>query len=379
MSRSKASSVEKLTKDLYSILHEQHSSYFSGSSEEDLLFDDEAPMVSVEIGHGSILMKHPNFVAREEESEASSFTIDNKSSTVNEVYSSSRSLPLHINSNSANILNVSMGEIKKHAGQGILHELKKGDKSHDMFHVIENPNSPLGSIDLKDVVSFDEFVNHFTHEEQLQLMKYLPSVDTVKLPDSLKSVFDSLIFAENLSSFQKLLTEGVFDQSFSEVDADEFKTLKKLALVNLTKFNWVQHYNLLKDSKYKPKAGGKEIAIISKTSHVKRPRDGQTQQVPQAMMRSPRRMVVKASFETKDITDHDSSCFSPRSLFAVPPEKSSLMLDYMQASDDSYDQDVLLDIPSNGSFAQAELLYPTSSFGSQQASTSSSTFYPQFT
>ncbi|PIA24742.1 hypothetical protein AQUCO_52100001v1 [Aquilegia coerulea] len=93
------------------------------------------------------------------------------------------------------------------------------------------------------------------------------------------------------------------------------------------------------------------------------------------MMKSPKRTVTKPSYETKDVLDHEGSCFSPRSLFGFAPDKSSLMLDYLQFNDETSDQDLLLDVPSNGSFPQAELLYPTSSFSSQQASTSSSTVY----
>ncbi|KAL5724030.1 hypothetical protein ACHQM5_007344 [Ranunculus cassubicifolius] len=364
--RPKASSVEKLTKDLHSILHEQHSSYFSGSSEEDLLFDDEGPMVSVEIGHGSILMKHPNSVARDEESEASSFTVENRSNIVNEVYSGFTNPSVRADYYNVNISTGGVEQIKKPMGQYTQQEQNKGNRNHEMFQVSQNTKSPQSSTNLKDVVSFEEFANHFTHDEQLQLIKYLPSVDL----DSLESLFEGLLFAENLSSFKKLLAEGVFDPSFSEVDVFEFKTLKKLALVNSTKSNWIEHYNLLKDLKCKQKEAGKEIVSESKISHVKRPRDGQSQQV----MRSPKRVATKASYDSKD--DQEGSCFSPISLFAFAPDKSSLMLDYFQFKDDNSDQDLLLDIPSNGSFPQAELLYPTSSFGSQQASTSSSSVYP---
>lgn len=84
--RPKPSPVEKLTKDLYTILHEQ-SSHFSGSSDEDLLFESNTPMVSVEIGHGSVLIRHPSSIAREEESEASSLSVDNKRNSLNEAYS----------------------------------------------------------------------------------------------------------------------------------------------------------------------------------------------------------------------------------------------------------------------------------------------------
>jgi len=92
-------------------------------------------------------------------------------------------------------------------------------------------------------------------------------------------------------------------------------------------------------------------------------------------MKSPKRIVMKATYENKELIDNDGSCFSPRSLFALPPDGSSLMLDSLHFVDESSDQDLLLDIPSNGSFAQAELFYPTNSFG-QQASTSSSSIYP---
>lgn len=97
VSRPKPSSVEKLTKDLRTILYEQ-SSYFSGSSEEDLLFESDKPMVSVEIGHGSVLIRHPSAIAREEESEASSLSVDNKLHPVNEAYSRLNPFPVHNNS-----------------------------------------------------------------------------------------------------------------------------------------------------------------------------------------------------------------------------------------------------------------------------------------
>lgn len=70
--RSKPSSVEKLTKDLYSIWHEQQSSNLSGFSDDDLLFEDETFMGSDEIGHGGVLLGYPWPKATEEESEASS-------------------------------------------------------------------------------------------------------------------------------------------------------------------------------------------------------------------------------------------------------------------------------------------------------------------
>ena len=138
-------------------------------------------------------------------------------------------------------------------------------------------------------------MRHLTNEEQQQLLKYLPSVDVAKLPDrlasssftgrwssfmhhtivklvilycfywinelqfmaqcpwwfsrricSLKSLFDSPQFRENLTSFQQLLAEGVFDISLSGVKPEDCKTLKKLALSSLSKSKWVEQYHLLK-------------------------------------------------------------------------------------------------------------------------------------
>lgn len=94
-----------------------------------------------------------------------------------------------------------------------------------------------------------------------------------------------------------------------------------------------------------------------------------------SMMKSPKRVIMKSTYESKELVDSDGSCFSPRRLFALPTDSSSLMLESLNFVDESSDQDLLLDVPSNSSFPQAELLHPALSFG-QQASTSSSSVYP---
>ena len=127
VSRPKQSPVEKLTKDLYTILHEQQASYFSGSSEEDLLFESETPMVSVEIGHGSVLIRHPSSIPREEESEASSLSVDNKQSQINEVYS--HSATVHTNSKGVNFTGPGLEKMKNPVGQGMQQEPLKRQSS----------------------------------------------------------------------------------------------------------------------------------------------------------------------------------------------------------------------------------------------------------
>ncbi|XP_043717454.1 GATA transcription factor 26-like isoform X5 [Telopea speciosissima] len=288
VSRPKPSPVEKLTKDLCSILHEQQaSSNFSGSSEEDLIFESDTPMVSVEIGHGGVLIKHPGLAAREEESEASSLSVDNKPNPISDAYSGSASLPVHNDDRGTIFLSISNEKTKRSTGQGIQLEHTKRDKSlFERLQLLQSRNSPLRSLDLKEVVSFEEFMGHLTHEEQERLMKYLPSSDTAGLPDSLKSMFDSPQFTENVSSFQQLLAEGVFDLSFSGVNTEDCKTLKRLVLVNLAKSKWVEQRNLLKDVKGKKvmedKGERNGISLPGSKDFLpgKGPRDGQNHDFP---------------------------------------------------------------------------------------------------
>ncbi|KAK1419027.1 hypothetical protein QVD17_28183 [Tagetes erecta] len=371
--RLKQSPVEKLTKDLHTILHEQQS-YFSGSSEEDLIFESDTPMVSVEIGHGSVLIRHPNSTAREEESEASSLSVDTK----NEAYSRFTTLPVYNANKGGNF----SSRAKKPMNQDHINR-----DNEDKLQILMNHNSPLCRVDLKDVVSFEEFKSHMTNDEQQQLVKYLTPVDTVQEPDSLKSMFDSPQFKENLSSFQKLLSEGVFDLSLPMGKNEDCKILKKFALCSATKSDWVEKYNQLQDIKCKyDNQGGSAVGGASNVTtpghsvNVKRSREAQfqTSSGPKTAMKSPKRPSTKASYEQKEVMDNDGPGFSPRSLFALPPDHSLLMLDSLQQADENCDQDLLLDVPSHTSFPQAELLLPNSSFAAAQASTSSSSIYQNF-
>ncbi|XP_073261146.1 GATA transcription factor 26 isoform X2 [Populus alba] len=383
VNRPKQSPVEKLTKDLYTILHEQQSSCFSGSSEEDLLFDNETPMVSVEIGHGSVLIRHPSSI-RDEESEASSLSVENKQYSTNEAYSHPVILPVHSENKSVNMAYPITVKTKNLSGQGMQQEQLNRDKSpHENVHILGSHNSPLCSVDLNDILNFEEFARHLTNEEQQHLLKYLPPLDTAKLPNSIKSMFDSPQFKENINCYQQLLSEGVFDLSFLEAKTEDCKTLKRLTLSNLSKSKWVERYHLLKKCKNSTgkslvgKGPNPNVVASSNLVGAKRSRDNLSQKFSEAKsMKSPKRIVMKATYEIKELIDNDGSCFSPRSLFALPPDGSSLMLDSLHFVDESSDQDLLLDIPSNGSFAQAELLYPTNNSFGQQASTSSSSIYP---
>ncbi|CAN1333831.1 GATA transcription factor 26 [Linum perenne] len=343
VNRPKQTSFEKLTKDLYTIWHEQqNSSCFSGSSEEDdLLFETETPMVSVEIGHGSVLIRHPSAIARDEESEASSLSVDNKYHHSGNEASRSIKTP-----------GSSTVKAQNRPGQGINRDKSQQEK----VQVLGSHSSPLCNIDLNSVINFEEFAKQLTNEEQQHLLKYLPPLDT----ESIKTMFDSSQFKENLSSYQQLLAEGVFDLSFSGAKTEDCKTLKRLTLSNFSKSKWVEHYNLLKRGRNNV---GKHVVASNFSTNAKRP-----QRIPE--MRSPKRNVTKTSYMTNELTDNEASYFSPKSLFALPHEES---LDFVE------DQDLLVDVPSNGSFPQAELLHqhPALSRLGQQATTSSSSVHPQ--
>ncbi|KAL2321523.1 hypothetical protein Fmac_025902 [Flemingia macrophylla] len=380
--RPKPSSVEKLTRDLCTILHEQQS-YFSASSEDDLLFESDTPMVSVEIGHGSILIRHPSSIARDEESEASSLSVDNKQCLMNEAYSCSGTIPKHCDRTGMNISSHGIEKIRNSAGQIMQQEQCERDKSHlEKLQVLGNHDSPLCVIDLNDVVNYEEFMRNLTNEEQQQLLKYLPVVDTTKFHDSLKNMFNSFQFKENLTYFQQLLREGVFDISMLGEKPEEWMAMKRLVLSNLSKSKWVEHYNFLK--KYENKAGkvidpgstGVESTNVTNSKRL-REWDSQNQNFPElkTAVRSPKRVIIKVSTESKEVVEEGSS-FSPKNLFALPHGDNGLhMLDSLNFVGES-SEDLLLEVPSNSSFPQAELLHPTLCYGAQVSTTSSSVHSP---
>ncbi|CAH2046098.1 unnamed protein product [Thlaspi arvense] len=325
-----ASSVEKLTKDLYSILQEQQSSCLSGSSEEDLLFENESPMV---IGHGSVLMRDPHSGARDEESEASSLLVERSKS------SSIRSI--------------------KFGGKAIKQEQLKRTKSQTLGR---HSSVPLCNIDLKDVFNFDEFVEKFTEEEQQKLMKLVPEVDSVDLPNSLRSMFESSQFKENFSLFQQLVADGVFQTSSSSGSKlEDVKTLAKLALSDPNKSHLLESYYMLKE---KRKGIEDSVTATSRVSNpnlsknnslvtIERPCESLNQNFSETrvVMRSPKEVMKIRSnhVKTEEIVENSVSSFNPMSY------GGSMAFSY--EDNDISDQDLLLDVPPNGSFPQAELLH----------------------
>ena len=139
--------VEKLMRDLCTILHEQQS-YFSASSEEDLLFESDTPMVSVEIGHGSILIRHPSSIARDEEFEASTLSVDNKQCLMNEAYSFSSTIPMYSDCNNMNFSSHRVEKIKNLVGQIMQQEKLERHVFPDQFTIFHYSSQLRRSIDI---------------------------------------------------------------------------------------------------------------------------------------------------------------------------------------------------------------------------------------
>uniref|UniRef100_A0A0D3D9S1 Uncharacterized protein n=1 Tax=Brassica oleracea var. oleracea TaxID=109376 RepID=A0A0D3D9S1_BRAOL len=317
-----ASSVEKLTKDLYSILQEQQSSCLSGTSEEDLLFENESPMV---IGHGSVLLRDPH-----EESEASSLLAE-----------SSKSSSMH---------SAEFGVNKSQRS------LNFGCRTKPQ--VLGRRSLPLCNIDLKDVFNFDEFIEKFTKEEQQKLMKLLPGVDSVDLPESLRSMFECSQFKDNFSLFQQLVADGVFQplssSSSSGSKLEELKTLAKLALSDPNKSHF---FCSLKSFPQEQRKGIEDSVAKPSDNHslvtIERPCESLNQNFSETrtVMKSPKEVIKIRSkqIETKEIIENSVSSFNHMSY------GESMV--YSHEDNDISDQDLLLDVPSNGSYPQAELLH----------------------
>ncbi|WOL07623.1 GATA transcription factor 27 isoform X2 [Canna indica] len=142
----KPSSVEKLTKDLYSILHQQQS-YLSGSSEEDLLYESESSHGYTEIGYGGVLIRHPNYKLIEE-SEASSLAEDNRSCITNEHNTWLASFPMHSESEGTQLSKTGIDKLKQLTRYMAQDNVTRHKIPHEKLKMSQGRDSSLLSADL---------------------------------------------------------------------------------------------------------------------------------------------------------------------------------------------------------------------------------------
>ncbi|WVZ86600.1 hypothetical protein U9M48_033354 [Paspalum notatum var. saurae] len=375
VTRPKPSPVEKLAEDLNSIMHEEQLYYFSGSSEEDLLYHTETPVGSFEIGSGSVLLRHPNLKSLEEESEASSVPADNKAYITSESYSGSASFVDHIGNKAAIELNAAIARPKR-SPLHIEANSRRDTLHYENRHILESVDSPLVSIDLEDLINYTNFVKYLTKEDQQHLLKFLPPVDSLSPPESLRSMFSSIQFSDAIDSYQMLLGEGIFDPSFS--GDEEWKKVKMLALTDFTKCKWLECYKQQKEKEIK-ETGGEENKSGSKDftkstmKPLKRPRDThfQSDAELEGTMMSPIRVQKSGALapqfkssslpESGHATKNLGCTGGALNLFMLPPEKLSLLIPPQYTDSD---QDLLLEIPLNARHPEAELLCQPSQLSS---------------
>ncbi|KAJ4774098.1 hypothetical protein LUZ62_058355 [Rhynchospora pubera] len=324
----KQSPVEKLTQDLHSIMDQECLSRLSPSSDDDLLYPE---FDSFETGYGSVLIRNINSNINsetvEEESEASSVPVNSKSAAPTVTSSFSNSLIQPDN-------------------------LKRVKASNEKL-VIKDRESPLVSIDLQDIINYDSFMKVFKHEDQQQLLKYLPSVDTDNTPESIEKMFRCKPFMDALSHFKTILSEGVLSLSVPGAAGEECRILKSLVLGNLTKSKWVEFYEQIKDKRRNQTRGKEPMGGLASQASIKRPRD-KVSDVDGAV-RSPCRA---RKLGPMNLPSHDKGHkFADGTPQSTEKKGVSCLISVPLHYEDGSDHDLLMDAPRNAPSPEAELLY----------------------
>ncbi|KAH9320428.1 hypothetical protein KI387_015067, partial [Taxus chinensis] len=406
MYRKRPSSLEKLTKGLRYILHEQDTSYLSLCS-EDVLFACKPPMVTAEIGLGSVFIRQPKSTICEEESEASSLLVENKYNTfgfVNQADSGVAASSTQLQNEDGSLpgrekeklkQRMEYKEVFREQSDRLFRPIKGilDNFPYNKFDVLQSCHSPLIFVELKDIINFDSFMEILSAQDRTHLMKYVSSVDAAKVPESLQCMFNSVQFEEALTNFQLLLYEGIFDMYSSGLNPQVQQILQKLIFTDLTNSKWIERYSQLPNrSKRKRVLSSANVLRTKETSKTNGSsllsESGTHLTVENLSASQPGQVVTGSENSTKsagnmqrirnpasyhesvqtgctskgamefDVEPKTESCFSPSSLFASPLGRSSILLDSTGTlGGESFEQDLLLDVPSNISFQQAELLH----------------------
>lgn len=363
-----SSPVEKLTEDLHSILH-QHPSYFLESSEEDLLYDNMSSVDYTEIGHGGFLIRNMNSTTRESGSTSSSFPdLGSKTLHTDSIFTED----MWSDGTNTGMDNDIIKMVQEYPERGLCQE---------ECQIMLSRDSVLGSINLKDVISYDIFMTHLTPQEQERLMKYLPSADIDKYPESVKTMFSSLQFEETLCNFQELICQGALDHSSYTGNVHDYQTLQQLVLLLPTNRSWVEHYTRIKAAKHKVDGPGvvekfhKKSSTISSSCSISLKSTYSSMAIespgPKLMERGPRKKSkiwmhddcfphspstnLSTHFSEKHLTEFEGSGFGPDSFFTSPLEKSCISDPPQPPQENSY-ENLLIDVSSNSSFPEAVLL-----------------------
>ncbi|KAJ7553710.1 hypothetical protein O6H91_06G109300 [Diphasiastrum complanatum] len=259
MFRCRASS-EKVTRSLMAI-DEPEVSSVSCPSNDALIVHNSSPLVGVEIGLGSVLLRQPLLVTHEPESEASSFLLDKKGCDIVKEFrrGSSGGLLSLVNSDQSFLPQVKEKgkNIPKRSEAGRLQSERNfvSNKAllenfpYNKHNVLQSCQSPLVFLEMKDIVNVDTFTGLLSCQEQAELMELLSPVDISNKTDSLKHMLSSSQFEAALSNFQQLLSEGMFDSTDARRSLPLLQHFQQLfVLTDLSTSGWMEQYLQLQRS-----------------------------------------------------------------------------------------------------------------------------------
>lgn len=221
-------------------------------SEEDVLVDYKPSSMLVEIGLGGVLIRPPASGIPAQESQASSLMCENKemkqSVTLESDVTKVGILGVPLSEGSSKHRGKDKVRQFARSSRAVGNGSAKGwipNKSllenfpYNKRDVLQSCHSPLVFVELKDIINADTFMGLLTEQEQHQLMKHLSPADSK--PDSLKSMFSSAQFESALRGYQDLLSAGMFDSQESGVSPRVLQHYQQLLTISdFTTSGWTE-------------------------------------------------------------------------------------------------------------------------------------------
>ncbi|KAH7283579.1 hypothetical protein KP509_34G014600 [Ceratopteris richardii] len=229
--------------------------------DEELLVEYRSPSMSVEIGLGGVLIRSPTSGTCAQESQASSMMFEkqaiikhsvNLESDLRKAYTLGAPFSEGIGKQKGKDRTKQFTRSTRAGGNGSTRNLGPNKSLLDNFpykkrDVLQSCHSPLVFVELKDIINSDTFMSLLTEQEQHQLIKHLSPVDK---PDSLKQLFSSAPFESALRGFQDLLSAGMFDAQESGVSTRVLQHYQHLLTTyDLTRSGWIERCSQMRKRK----------------------------------------------------------------------------------------------------------------------------------
>lgn len=382
-------------------------------SEEDLLVEYKPSSMLVEIGLGGIFIRPPVSGAPTQESQSSSLMCEKQEMK--------QSVMLESDVTRVGVMGVPFSEgSSKHRGRDKTRAFPRNSRNggngstrnwisnktllenfpYNKRDVLQSCHSPLVFVELKDIINSDTFMGLLSEQERHQLMKHLSPADK---HDSVKDMFSSAQFESALRGFQDLLSGGMFDSQESGVSPRVLQHYQQLLTISdLTRSGWIERCSQMG----KRKSSAEYAKIMQGKEYLKEKLKGlsslgadglsssaEGKRLPAGNLGS----VVTEVDETPDFSTPSTRCqtSTPVSHVTLEREHQATEMSSRQRRDSfkpsafegggqskatpssrsqfsSYqggksameaptygllEHDVLLDLPSNLSFQQAELLH----------------------